>query len=69
MLFRSHPGTNVALNAAIRWFQFAGNTYAVQDNSMSNRFDIATDIVVELTGLLNLGTATWSVAHNTLTLA
>ncbi|MDA0891156.1 MAG: calcium-binding protein, partial [Proteobacteria bacterium] len=38
----------------LSWFQFNGNTYIVQDNSTASTFVAGTDIVVELTGLLDL---------------
>ena len=41
----------------IRWFQFGGNTYIVQDRSGSADFVNGTDIVVALTGLVDLSTA------------
>lgn len=40
-------------NAAITWFQYDGDTYVVQDLSASTKFD-ANDIVVKLTGLVDL---------------
>lgn len=45
-------------NAAITWFQYAGDTYVVQDLSASTTAFTATDIVVKLTGLVDLSTLT-----------
>ena len=42
----------------VTWFQFNGNTYTVQDRSGASGFVNGTDVVVELAGLVNLGTAT-----------
>ncbi|TSE35327.1 S-layer protein [Tepidimonas fonticaldi] len=44
---------NDGTNAAITWFQYAGDTYIVQDRSASTTFD-TTDIVVKLSGLVDL---------------
>ena len=52
------------VNAAISWFQFGGNTYVVQDISAGFTFVNGTDMVVELTGLVNLATATSAGTHN-----
>lgn len=54
-----------ALNAAaagatvgnVTWFQYGNNTYVVQDNNASGSFQVGTDIVVKLTGLVDLSTA------------
>ena len=49
--------TNVTANdAAVKWFQYGGNTYVVQDLSTSTTL-AATDVAVKLTGLLDLSTA------------
>lgn len=49
--------TNViAGDAAVKWFQYGGNTYVVQDLSASTTL-AATDVAVKLTGLLDLSTA------------
>lgn len=55
-------------HAAISWFQFGGNTYVVQDVSAGVSFVNGTDMVVELTGLINLATAT-GAGTNVITLA
>lgn len=44
-------------NAAVTWFQYAGDTYVVQDLSAVGTFAI-TDIVVKLSGLVDLSTLT-----------
>jgi S-layer protein len=51
-------GSNV--NSVIRWFQFGGNTYIVQDKSASADFFNGTDVVVALTGIIDLSTASLS---------
>ncbi|HZH26719.1 MAG TPA: DUF4214 domain-containing protein [Azospirillaceae bacterium] len=50
-------GTGGGTNGAISWFQFGNKTYVVQDLSNSNVFVNGTDLVVELTGLVNVGSA------------
>lgn len=46
------------VNAAISWFQFAGNTYVVQDVSAGASFVNGTDLIIKLSGLVDLSTAT-----------
>ena len=55
--------TNVSANdAAVKWFQFGGDTYVVQDLS-TNTALAATDVVVKLVGAQDLSTATLSTAE------
>lgn len=55
-------------NGQITWFQYGGNTYVVQELG-ANAATIGTDdIVVKLTGVLDLSTATYDAATNVLTL-
>jgi Ca2+-binding RTX toxin-like protein len=42
----------------ISWFQFNGNTYLVQDNNAATTFVAGSDIVVEITGLVDLSGGT-----------
>lgn len=45
-------------NADVSWFQYGGNTYVVQDNTLNVAKTLATgDVVIKLTGLLDLSTA------------
>lgn len=53
----------------IKWFQFGGNTYVVQDVDTGTSFVLASDRVIELTGALDLSTATLDATDNTLTWA
>jgi S-layer protein len=46
-------------NGIISWFQFAGNTYIVEDRSAAETF-VNGDVVVKLTGLVDLSTATFN---------
>jgi S-layer protein len=48
-------------NSQITWFQYGGNTYVVENNTAAG-FD-AGDIVVKLTGLVDLSNATNSGTH------
>lgn len=62
-------GTAVGANAAsIKWFTYGGNTYVVQDLSSSTSLDTTTDIVVKLSGVLDLSTSTYA-ATDVLTFA
>lgn len=56
-----------SLNANIKWFQYGGNTYVVEDLSAANSFADGVDLVVKLTGLVDLSTA--GAAGNVITLA
>jgi S-layer protein len=49
---------NGSTNAAITWFQYAGDTYIVEDRSASTTAFTASDIVVKLSGLVDLSTLT-----------
>jgi S-layer protein len=48
---------NGGTNAVITWFQYAGDTYIVEDRSAAATFT-ANDIVVKLSGLVDLSTLT-----------
>jgi S-layer protein len=41
----------------ISWFQFNGNTYIVQDNNAATTFTAASDVVIEIVGLVDLSGA------------
>jgi S-layer protein len=60
--------TNAAANGNYTWFQFGGNTYLVQDNSDTATFANGTDIIVKLSGLVDLSTATGGTT-NAITIA
>jgi S-layer protein len=47
-------------NSTIRFFEFGGNTYIVEDNSTATTFVDGADIVVGLTGIVDLSTASLS---------
>ncbi len=49
-------------NSAIKWFQYAGDTYVVEDNSAGATLGTG-DIVIKLTGLHDLSTATGAGTH------
>lgn len=55
-------------NGAIKWFQYGGNTYVVEDLTAGATVAV-TDVVVKLTGLIDLSTASYDAATNALTLA
>ena len=50
-------------NGHIAWFQYGGDTYVVEDNSASASFVNGTDIVVKLSGLVDLSGATGDGTH------
>jgi S-layer protein len=50
----------------VAWFQFGGNTYAVQNVSGNTSFVNNSDIIVRITGLVDLSTATFSSSADTL---
>ncbi|HZH25603.1 MAG TPA: DUF4214 domain-containing protein [Azospirillaceae bacterium] len=54
---------NGSTNGAISWFRYNGDTYLVQDLSAGNTFQDGTDLVVKLTGLVDLGTAAGAGTH------
>jgi len=54
----------------VRWFQYGGDTYVVQNDGASTSFENGVDQVVKLVGLVDLSTATIDgAATNVLTLA
>jgi S-layer protein len=44
-------------NGIISWFQYGGNTYVVEDKTADATYTVATDIVVKLSGLVDLSVA------------
>lgn len=57
-----------SVNGRLAWFQFGGDTYLVEDVSAGATFVNGTDLIVKLTGLVDLSTAT-GAGTNALTLA
>ncbi len=51
-------GNGNAANTVIKWFQFNGNTYVVQDTSAAATFQDGHDSVIELVGLVDLSSST-----------
>ena len=45
---------NGATNAIVAWFQFGGNTYLVQDRTADTTFNDASDILIKITGEVDL---------------
>ncbi len=56
-------GNNGSAVGVLSWFQFGGNTYVVEDVSNGTSFVNNDDLVVELTGLIDLSTATGAGTH------
>ena len=48
------------MNSIISFFDYGGNTYLVQDKSAGATFADGTDIIVGLTGTVDLSTASLS---------
>lgn len=48
---------NGSVNGALSWFQYGGNTYVVEDLDAAATFQGGTDVVVKLTGLVDLSNA------------
>ncbi len=48
---------NGSTNGIISWFQYGGNTYVVEDMTNTGTYVVATDLVVKLTGLIDLSGA------------
>jgi len=61
--------STAANDSLISWFQFAGNTYVVQDMSDSASFVNGTDIAVRITGLVDLSTASFNTVTGTIVVA
>ena len=59
-------GDGITANTIIKWFQFAGNTYIVEDTSLAATFQDGSDTVIELAGLVTLTTST--IASGVITL-
>jgi len=57
-----------SVNSLVKWFQFGGNTYVIEDNSAGATLG-AGDEVVKLIGTVDLSTATFTAGTHTLTLA
>ncbi len=49
-----------AASHGIAWFQYRGNTFIVQDIDGNGNFDGGVDIIVRLTGLVDLSTASFN---------
>ncbi len=55
-------------NGIINWFQFAGNTYIVEDVTVANAAT-AGDIVVKINGVVDLSNSAYDATSDTLTIA
>ncbi|MEK7259739.1 MAG: hypothetical protein AAB211_08055 [Pseudomonadota bacterium] len=50
-------GDGGTANGIISWFQFGGNTFVVEDMTAGASYTVATDLIVKLTGLVDLSVA------------
>ena len=54
----------------VAWFQFSGNTYVIENVSDSTTaFQNNSDVIVKITGLVDLSTASFSSSADTLSIA
>jgi S-layer protein len=69
-VFQDYANAAIAANARgdISWFQFSGNTYIVQDQDAAqlNSFQNNSDIIVKISGLKDLSTASFNSTSATL---
>jgi len=57
-------------NNAVTWFQFGENTYVVRDaNNADVDFNNGTDSIIQITGLVDLSTASYNQTNGTLEIA
>lgn len=64
-------GGDASINAALGWFQFAGDTYLVEsrhNGSTNHAFVDGTDFILKLNGVLDLSHASFATASAILTL-
>jgi S-layer protein len=68
--FAATNALGLATTSAVDWFQYAGNTYVVEDmgTGVATAGLSADDYVVKITGLVDLSSATFSTSAVTLTL-
>lgn len=61
---------NAAINAlganGVGWFQYGGNTYVVQDVGATTAFVNGTDLIVQLSGLVDLSGASFNTTYGTI---
>lgn len=50
------------MNSSVKWFQFGGDIYVVNDNSLVTTFNNGVDEIVKLVGLVDLSKSTVSAA-------
>lgn len=50
-------GDGGTANGIISWFQFGGNTFVVEDMTAGASYTVASDLIVKLTGLVDLSVA------------
>lgn len=67
-VFQDYANAAIASSAAgdVSWFQYNGNTYIVQNVAGGASFTNGTDVIVKVTGLVNLNTAAFSSSTDTL---
>lgn len=61
-LDKAAASATAGANGVITWFQYGNNTYIVEDHNNATTFTAGTDIVVKLTGLVDLSSAVLSGA-------
>ncbi len=69
LLNYANQAAKVLAQFEMGWFQRGGNTFIVQDRDGNNSFDNGADMIVMITGVVDLGTgASYNVDSNTLTI-
>jgi len=73
VVFQDYANAAINVNDAdntLSWFQFSGNTYVVQDVDNSDTdFTNGADIVIQLTGLVDLSAASFNATLGTIEIA
>lgn len=67
-VFQDFANSAVAGSTAgtISWFQYGGDTYVVENVAHGSTFTNGQDVIVKITGAIDLGTASFSADHQTL---
>jgi S-layer protein len=70
-IFQDYANQAIALtdNSDVSWFQWNGNTYIIENVSNGTSFLNGTDVIVRITGAVDLSTASFSSSADTLLIA
>jgi len=68
--FANAAVNSTSTNNDIAWFQFAGNTYVLQDaNTGGSAYDASVDTIIQISGLVDLSTASFNATQGTIEIA